>query len=95
MNLSEQSAFDICPKCGHRSEISKIESNTYRCLQCDQELAHIDFTATGNIRGIFGWIKKNGDLIGGRYEVKTVLGKGGAGPHILSKINALKENIGH
>lgn len=87
-----------CPKCKGITNDAEATAHQYRCLHCGYELAHVDTTSTGNVRGIFGWLKQVGEIIGGRYTVKTVLGKGGFGATYLvedqrvnSKRWALKE----
>ena len=49
----------------------------YRCPRCGQELAHLDTTPAGMIRGVLGWLHRPGELILDRYGVVKVLGKGG------------------
>jgi serine/threonine protein kinase len=77
-----EEGFDIttirlCPKCERPSAITQLTQADYRCIHCGFELAHIDFSPTGAVRGIFGWLRAVDDIIHDRYRVKTVLGKGG------------------
>lgn len=80
----------LCPKCGSRGVTAEISLNGYRCRQCGYELAHIDVTATGAVRGVFGWLKSVGDLVGERYKIQTVLGKGGFGATYLVEDQRVK-----
>ncbi|HYY16245.1 MAG TPA: protein kinase, partial [Gammaproteobacteria bacterium] len=98
-----EDSFDIttirlCPKCERPSAITQLTQADYRCIHCGFELAHIDFSPTGAVRGIFGWLRAVDDIIHDRYRVKTVLGKGGfAATYLVSdlrlngKKRALKE----
>ncbi|WP_054774541.1 serine/threonine protein kinase [Methylogaea oryzae] len=98
--MSETAAADIhvCSKCETRNTEAEAAANLYRCIGCGQDLAHVDTAPNGAVRGIFGWLKQENDLIGDRYRVKTVLGKGGFGATYLvedqrvnGKRRALKE----
>lgn len=73
----------LCPKCEARSPENEVIANQYRCLQCGYELAHLDLTATGGVRGVFGWMKEAGEIIAERYRIRTVLGRGGFGATYL------------
>lgn len=72
-----------CPKCGAYDAAVDIENNKYRCRTCEYEMAHIDTAPNGAIRGVFGWLKEVDELIGERYKIQTVLGKGGFGATYL------------
>lgn len=69
----------ICPDCGTANELESLSKNEYRCSRCNLEMAHIDFAANGAVRGVFGWLRNAGDTIADRYQVKSILGKGGFG----------------
>ncbi|MGR8935454.1 MAG: protein kinase domain-containing protein [Gammaproteobacteria bacterium] len=73
----------LCPKCGSSGVAAELSSNAYRCKHCGYELAHLDIAANGAVRGIFGWLKEVGDIVGDRYKIQTVLGKGGFGATYL------------
>lgn len=98
--MSETMAAEIhvCSKCETRNTEAEAAANQYRCIGCGQDLAHVDTAPNGAVRGVFGWLKQENDLIGDRYLVKTVLGKGGFGATYLvedrrvnGKRRALKE----
>lgn len=73
----------ICPACGTANELAALAQCEYRCSQCNLELAHLDVAANGVIRGIFGWLRGIDDTVENRYQIKSVLGKGGFGATYL------------
>ncbi len=88
----------VCPKCDTPNKGDELPGRDYRCCKCGIELAHIDVTSSGVVRGIFGWLRSVGDIISDRYRVKSILGKGGFGVTYLvedlrlnAKRRALKE----
>ncbi|WP_292573634.1 protein kinase [Methylomonas sp.] len=88
----------VCPACGTDNVLEQLQKRGYRCSQCRLELAHVDFAPNGTIRGIFGWLRATGEVVLDRYQIKSVLGKGGFGAAYLAddlqlsgKRRALKE----
>ncbi|MDD2758753.1 MAG: protein kinase [Methylomonas sp.] len=88
----------LCPVCGTGNTLEQLQKRGYRCSQCRLELAHVDFAPNGTIRGLFGWLRSVGDVVLDRYQIKSVLGKGGFGATYLAddlqlsgKHRALKE----
>lgn len=88
----------VCPVCGTANTQEQLQERDYRCSNCRLELAHLDYAANGTIRGIFGWLCAVGDVVLDRYQIKSVLGKGGFGAAYLAddlqlngKHRALKE----
>ena len=67
----------ICPHCTLDALEREVVDLGYRCPRCGQELAHLDTTPAGMIRGVLGWLHRPGELILDRYGVVKVLGKGG------------------
>ncbi|WP_089724757.1 serine/threonine protein kinase [Candidatus Thiosymbion oneisti] len=96
--MSEESVEKRCPKCSATNLIVELPQREYRCGDCGLELAHLDTTAQGAVRGVLGWCLDVGTEINERYRVTAVLGKGGFGVTYLvddlrlhGKHRALKE----
>lgn len=83
MTQTDGQILHTCAKCGTKTEEHQAIAHEYRCLQCNGELAHLDMAANGAIRGVFAWLRETGAIIGERYQVETVLGKGGYGATYL------------
>jgi serine/threonine protein kinase/ribosomal protein S27AE len=88
----------VCPACGTANGLAALQQREYRCGKCNLELAHLDYAPNGAVRGVFGWLLAVGDVVLDRYQIKSVLGKGGFGAAYLvddlqlsGKRRALKE----
>ena len=66
-----------CPRCATESSLQQLEQTQYRCPECDLELAYLNLSPAGTVQSILGWLKPVGDVIGERYVIRKVLGKGG------------------
>ena len=73
----------LCPRCGTINAMVNLPQQGYACQQCGFELAYLDYTATGGIRQVLGWVRGAGNIIHDRYKVQTVLGRGGFGSTYL------------
>jgi hypothetical protein len=98
MAAAAQVALRTCPRCGVTDTQDLIVEAAYHCRRCAFELAHLEIGVSGGIRRVVGWLRAPGDLVGERYRVTTVLGKGGyAATYLVSdmrltgKRRALKE----
>ena len=72
-----------CPKCNTINAMAQIAQQGYLCKQCGFELAYLDYTATGGVRQVLGWVRNIGSVIHDRYQVQAVLGRGGFGSTYL------------
>jgi serine/threonine-protein kinase len=72
-----------CPRCGAMNALAQLPEQGYTCQQCGFDLAYLDYTATGGVRGVLGWVRVPGSIIHDRYRVQTVLGRGGFGSTYL------------
>ena len=72
-----------CPRCGAINATAKLPEQGYTCQQCGFDLAYLDYTPTGGVRQVLGWVRSPGSVIHDRYRVQTVLGRGGFGSTYL------------
>jgi len=77
MTVNAQAALRICPRCEATDSQDLIEQTGYHCRRCAFELAHLEVSPSGGVRRVIGWLRAPGDVVGGRYRVRNVLGKGG------------------
>jgi len=73
----------VCPRCNTINPMALIPQQGYQCKQCGFELAYLDYTATGGVRQVLGWVQGIGGIIHERYQVQAVLGRGGFGSTYL------------
>ncbi len=66
-----------CPRCNNESSLQQLEQTQYRCHECELELAYLNLSPAGTVQSVLGWLKSVGDVIGERYVIRKVLGKGG------------------
>ncbi|MCI0514833.1 bifunctional serine/threonine protein kinase/MFS transporter [candidate division KSB1 bacterium] len=73
-----------CPSCLQVRLISEIEANNYACLNqnciLSERLAvHAELNPKGQVTRLYGWVLEPGELLGGKYEIVRLIGKGGYG----------------
>jgi serine/threonine-protein kinase len=66
-----------CPACSHQSTKPLFAKADFRCPTCGLEVAHVDLAPNGSVREVLGWLRSPGLVLGGRYQVTGLLGKGG------------------
>lgn len=86
------SATGVCPKCHKAWQEQEVAARQYTC-ECGLELAYLDLTPGGEIRGVIGWLQSPGNLIQDRYRVVKLLGRGGFGSTYL--VEDIKLNNRH
>ncbi|MCE5334408.1 MAG: protein kinase [Desulfobacteraceae bacterium] len=96
-HLDHNTPPEKCPSCSCEGE-PLLNRADYLCPKCGFELAHLDISPNGSIRGVFGFLLTLGQVLQDRYRIQKVLGKGGFGATYLaediklnSKRRALKE----
>ena len=75
--MSAEPARCTCPRCGATDTQELVAQAGYHCRRCAFELAHLEISAGGTVRRVIGWLRAPGEVVGDRYRVSTVLGKGG------------------
>lgn len=87
-----------CPMCQNTASFEAIQKNHFACLTSDCLLAerlliHADFSGTGAVTKIYGWVLEPGDILRGTYEIIKLLGKGGYGATYQAKERDLSEQL--
>lgn len=73
---------DVCPRCFTPYDRAAIKPPDYKC-SCGLELAYPNFSASGEVKGVLGWLVSPGAIIHQRYRVVQLLGRGGFGSTYL------------
>lgn len=73
----KQQELHRCPRCNNESSLQQLKQTQYSCPKCDLELAYLNLSPAGTVQSVLGWLKSVDDVIGERYVIRKVLGKGG------------------
>ena len=73
---------DVCPRCFTPYDRAAVKPPDYKC-SCGLELAYPNFSASGEVKGVLGWLVSPGAIIYQRYRVVQLLGRGGFGSTYL------------
>jgi eukaryotic-like serine/threonine-protein kinase len=73
---------DVCPRCFTPYDRASISPPDYKC-SCGLELAYPNVSASGEIKGVMGWLVSPGAIVHQRYRVVQLLGRGGFGSTYL------------
>lgn len=97
-NTGAEGSRLTCGRCRGQTTRLELSTNEYRCPHCGLEMAYLDVAPNGSIRGVFGYVRDEGEIINERYKIEKFLGKGGFGATYLisdlklkGKRRALKE----
>lgn len=77
--LSSEEVRQTCGRCHTTTSRLALSQSGYCCPQCGQEMAYVDTAPNGTVRGVFGFLRNEGEVLVDRYEIETFLGKGGFG----------------
>src|ERR1041385_4018398 len=76
-----------CPRCSLESQRSLLVQRNYQCGGCGLEVAHLELARNGSVRAVLGWLRMAGETLQDRYQVPTLLGKGGfAAPYLVEDL---------
>lgn len=87
-----------CGRCHATTSRLALSQSDFRCPQCGQEMAYVDVAPNGTVRGVFGFLRNENEILEDRYQIEKFLGKGGFGAtyfvrdlKLKGKRRALKE----
>ena len=73
-----------CPRCLTAYSRDSIRPPEYKC-SCGLELAYPEFSPSGEVKGVLGWLSSPGTIVHQRYRVVQLLGRGGFGSTYLAE----------
>jgi serine/threonine protein kinase len=91
-----------CSRCGAPLSRRAAVTDSYRCPDCNLQIAHLEFGSDGTASKFIAWLRPSGYLLRNRYRITAALGTGGFAATYLAedlllkgKRRAIKEIVKH
>ena len=85
MTAAEESDSYCCPSCQTVEARKSLVARGYMCTHCGLQVAHLDRGPDGSVRLVVGWLQARGEVLHGRYQVRSAIGaEGFAATYLLT-----------